>query len=75
MPAAPGSKIRAAWNYLEPAVYAADLLVPVINLGQRDNWRPASEKGYRIIPAALGTLGWLLTTLIVAGFTGLVRRE
>jgi hypothetical protein len=53
--------------------YSADLLVPVVNLGQRDKWR--ITEGWGAIVPLFTILGWMLTTLVVAGFTGLVRRE
>jgi hypothetical protein len=60
---------------LQPLVYSADLLVPVINLGQRERWRPVGPTVYRIVPPLIVFAGWALTTLIVAGFTGVVRRD
>jgi hypothetical protein len=66
-----------------------DLLLPVVNLHQEDNWRPDTSKGARLlrwdIPWAGHILqyyvwlhilaGWLLVTLGVAGLTGIVRRD
>lgn len=60
---------------LEPALLAADLLVPVVSLGQRDAWVISGARRFRLIPIALTAMGWILTTLVVAGFTGIVRRE
>jgi hypothetical protein len=64
-------------NYpcLVPAIYAAELVFPIVNLDQRDNWRPNGPLGYRLITPVFVTLGWALTTLVVAGFTSLVRRD
>lgn len=64
---------RKDYPCLQPWLYAADLLVPVVNLGQRDAWR--ATRDHRWLPPVMTVLGWMLTTLIVAGFTGLVRRE
>jgi uncharacterized protein YjbI with pentapeptide repeats len=64
---------RKDYPCLQPVLYAADLLVPVVNLGQRDAWRATG--GSKWLPPLMTVLGWVLTTLIVAGFTGLVRRE
>jgi hypothetical protein len=59
--------------HFSPAIYTLDLLLPVINLGQREYWiaRPG-------IPQDLSTVliiaGWLLATVFLAGVSGLVRR-
>jgi hypothetical protein len=71
--AAPTDCSRKDYPCLQPFLYAADLLVPVVNLGQRDAWRATG--GSKWLPPLMTILGWALTTLIVAGFTGLVRRE
>jgi hypothetical protein len=62
------------YTCLNPAAYVAELLFPVVKLDQRDYWRPA-HGWYRIVPLGLVSLGWILTTLVVAGFTSLVRRD
>jgi hypothetical protein len=66
---------RTDYPCLQPLLFAADVVVPVLDFGQRDAWRQVGGFGYRIVPP-LGTfLGWFLTTLVIAGFTGVVRRE
>ncbi|KIF70322.1 oxidoreductase [Streptomyces sp. AcH 505] len=57
------------WN---PALYALDLLIPVINLGQDGYWRPAG--GWQWASAALIVLGWILATTVAAGASRLLRR-
>ncbi|MEU3182796.1 oxidoreductase [Streptomyces sp. NPDC006923] len=57
------------WN---PALYALDLLVPVINLGQDGYWR--LEGGWQWAAAALVLLGWVLATTVAAGTSRLLRR-
>ena len=54
-------------------IYALDLLLPIINLGQQDSWQPTG-------PAlgmywALIILGWVLTSALVAGLTGIVKKD
>lgn len=57
------------WN---AALYALDLLVPVINLGQDGYWR--LEGGWQWVGAALVLLGWILATTVAAGASRLLRR-
>ncbi|WP_406380888.1 oxidoreductase [Streptomyces sp. NBC_01618] len=69
VPAAIKHDEHPAWN---PALYALDLLVPVINLGQDGYWR--MEGGWQWGSAALVLLGWILATTIAAGASRLLRR-
>jgi sRNA-binding regulator protein Hfq len=70
-------------------IYSLDLFLPIVDLRQKNNWQPNSNTGYEILIPLLKVqwrsvvqyyfylhilLGWLLTTLWVAGVTGLVRR-
>jgi hypothetical protein len=60
-------------------LYSADVLLPVVNLQQKDYWAPNS----RTVPGSRARLylplhilaGWFFTTLFVVGVTGLIRRE
>jgi acetyltransferase-like isoleucine patch superfamily enzyme len=62
-----------------PAGYAVDIVFPLINLHQAENWRADGQHswGWAWVAgtwAATG-LGWSLATLVVVGYTGLARRE
>ncbi|MEW2084745.1 oxidoreductase [Streptomyces sp. NPDC005283] len=57
------------WN---AALYALDLLVPVIDLGQDGYWR--LDGGWQWASAALILLGWILATTVAAGASRLLRR-
>jgi hypothetical protein len=61
-----------------PAGYAIDTVIPLINIGQADNWRPNASAPWgwlvELVSWAGIALGWALATLIVAGYTGLARR-
>lgn len=59
-----------AWN---PTLYALDLLLPVIDLGQVDLWQPRG--GWQWLSAALILLGWILATTVATGATRLLRRN
>ncbi|MFF1418751.1 oxidoreductase [Streptomyces sp. NPDC058280] len=58
------------WN---ASLYALDLLVPVIDLGQDGYW--LLEGGWQWAAAALILLGWILATTVAAGATRLLRRS
>jgi NDP-sugar pyrophosphorylase family protein len=74
----------------EPLVYSVDSFLPIIDLKEKGEWIPNPNKGHVIIKYPghdfrWGDLlriyfwvhtvfGWILTTLWVAGFTGLVRK-
>lgn len=70
-----------------PAVYSLDALIPVISLQMEEHWRPSlARRGSPARGALLAwaawiylrvhiALGWVLTTLAVLSFTGLVRLQ
>ena len=57
------------WN---PALFALDLLLPVIDLGQAGQWQLSG--GWQWLSAALILLGWILATTVAAGASRLLRR-
>jgi hypothetical protein len=57
------------WN---PALYALDLLLPVIDLGQDNAWRWTGTAQW--VASALTLLGWVLATTAAAGASRLLRR-
>jgi hypothetical protein len=59
-----------AWN---PALFALDLLLPVIDLGQVGFWQ--LRGGWQWLAAAMVLLGWVLATTVAAGATRLLRRN
>ncbi|GGA31246.1 hypothetical protein [Neptunicoccus cionae] len=72
---------RAGQDYetFQPYAYAADLLVPIVNLGQEDAWGPSTSRspwgwhGWWIRWVAKIT-GWVITALGAAAVTGVIRR-
>ncbi|MFD6247032.1 oxidoreductase [Streptomyces roseolus] len=58
-----------AWN---GTLYALDLLLPVITLGQDGYWK--LEGGWQWTAAVLILLGWILATTVAAGATRLLSR-
>jgi hypothetical protein len=59
-----------AWN---PALFALDLLLPVIDLGQAGQWQ--LRGGWQWLAAVMILLGWVLATTVAAGATRLLRRN
>ncbi|MFI6545744.1 oxidoreductase [Streptomyces prunicolor] len=55
-----------------PALFALDLLLPVIDLGQVGQWQ--LHGGWQWLSVALVLLGWILATTVAAGATRLLRR-
>jgi hypothetical protein len=57
-------------------VYGADVVLPIVDLGQDERWRPIeTERGGRVwVWARWGFIaaGWVLASVFVAAFTGLV---
>ncbi|MGW1838869.1 oxidoreductase [Streptomyces sp. BBFR2] len=58
------------WN---PYLYVLDLLLPVIDLGQRAAWNPRG--GAQWVAAVLIIAGWILATTVAAGASRLLRRQ
>lgn len=70
-----------------PLVYAADTLIPVVDLGQRSKWTPDVtargpsryffDDGRWLATATwvANVLGWIFATLIIAGFSNIIRKE
>jgi hypothetical protein len=53
-------------------IYTIDLLMPIIGLGQRENF--TARNGAEIGAACFLLCGWVLSSLLLAGLSGLVRR-
>jgi len=73
------TRCTSSYPCFSPVGYAVDTVIPVVNVHQADNWGPDAHTTLGHAWAA-GTrfatvLGWALATLLVAGFTGIVRRD
>ncbi|MEE8516862.1 MAG: hypothetical protein V3T02_09520, partial [Alphaproteobacteria bacterium] len=64
---------------LQPIVYSLDAFLPIVDLHQEKYWLPDASKDY-----GLGYLiylwlhimsGWLLTSVLIAGLTNLVKKD
>lgn len=53
--------------------YTFDLLIPIADLGQKNDWQPAGD--YVYLTWLLRAIGWILTTAVIAAVTGVLRRD
>ena len=61
---------------LVPALYAFDTFVPIVNFRRAERFEPkASAIDLRTAVWVTVALGWVVTTLFVAGFTSVVKNE
>ena len=56
-----------------PLAYTLDVLLPIVDLGQQSAWQPQGAALYW--SWALIGAGWVLTTAVVAGLTGILKRN
>jgi hypothetical protein len=59
-----------SWN---PFLFTADLLVPIIDFGNKSRWLLPSP--YQWIAALFIAMGWILASSVTAGITRLVRKD
>jgi hypothetical protein len=73
------TKCTSSYPCFFPVGYAVDTVIPIINVHQADNWGPNGGTPWGeafVIGTWIATgLGWALATLLVAGYTGLVRQD
>jgi hypothetical protein len=70
----------ADWDSFNRYGYAADLVVPILDLGQTDAWAPSKDRGtwgwwLWWMRWVLATAGWIVTGLGVAAVTGVMQRN
>jgi hypothetical protein len=77
-PVPSAARCTSAYPCFYPAGYAVDTVIPIINVHQADFWGPSGQVPWGWIWVAVTWtatgLGWALVTLLVAGYTGLVRQ-
>ena len=67
-------ELHGAYPCLRPLLYSLEVVLPpTVTTGQSTAWRPTQDWiAYTLI--GLKTFGWLLTALLIAGVTGLLRK-
>ncbi|MCA3573929.1 MAG: hypothetical protein IOC86_08415 [Aestuariivirga sp.] len=67
----------ASYPAFNALMYSLDALFPVLEIGQREYWRPDPNKRFGTFAMAYfyfqAMVGWALSLLAIAGFSGLVR--
>lgn len=68
------------WDSFNPIAYGADLVIPILDLGQTDAWAPSKDRGTLgwwlwCLRWPLEGAGWLVTALGVAAITGIMQRN
>lgn len=67
------AKAEQELQHFNALVYALDLLLPIVNLGQDGGWVP--HRWAAVCSWLLTLAGWVLTTAVVAALTGLLKRD
>ncbi len=68
------------WETFNAYAYAADLVVPIVSLGQESAWAPSTSRsdwgrtGWWLRWFAIA-IGWIVTALGAAAITGLIRKD
>lgn len=65
--------IRVHPPTFNPLAYTLDVLLPIVDLGQKSAWQPQGPTLYW--SWALTLAGWVLTTAVVAGLAGVLKRD
>ncbi|MEP2027498.1 MAG: hypothetical protein ABJI96_02175 [Paracoccaceae bacterium] len=68
------------WETFNRYAYAADLVIPIIDLGQTAAWAPSTTRGWwgkQLWWAQwfFIAMGWIVTALGAAAITGIIRRD
>jgi hypothetical protein len=58
--------------HYQPVLYAADLVIPVVNFGQSGAWLPTGAGQW--VAAGLTAFGWIFATAVVAGVARVLTR-
>lgn len=69
----------SSYPVFNPWMYSLDTLFPVLEIGQKEYWRPDPNKRWGSLAMAYfyfqAMIGWALSLLAIAGFSGLVRSQ
>ena len=69
----------SSYPEFNPLMYSLDALLPVMEIGQKQYWRPDPAKPSGMLTLNyyyfLSVIGWALSLLAVAGFSGLVKSK
>ncbi|MEL7107128.1 MAG: hypothetical protein AAGM21_14490 [Pseudomonadota bacterium] len=68
------------WETFDPIIYAADVVIPIINFGQTEAWAPSTTRGpwgWHLwwFKSVMALAGWIVTAIGAAAITGIIRRD
>ena len=70
------------WETFNSFAYAADIVIPIVEIGQTSAWAPSTKNGVLSwgwllwwMRWVFTALGWVVTALGAAAITGVIRRE
>ena len=68
------------WETFNAFAYAADLTIPLVSLGQESAWAPSTSRSWYgqagwWIRWFAKALGWIVTALVAAAITGVIRKD
>ncbi|MGC3936360.1 hypothetical protein ACOTTU_00990 [Roseobacter sp. EG26] len=68
------------WESFSPHAYAADLVIPIVDIGQTAAWAPSTTRGFWgwhlwWLRWVFTLAGWVVTALGAAAITGIIRRD
>ncbi|MEL7461944.1 MAG: hypothetical protein AAFX45_06780 [Pseudomonadota bacterium] len=68
------------WETFDPIIYAADVVIPIINFGQTEAWAPSTTRGpwgWHLwwFKSLMALAGWIVTAIGAAAITGIIRRD
>ena len=73
------TRCTSSYPCFSPVGYAVDTVIPLISVHQADYWGPNAHTilghAWASATRAATVLGWALVTLLLAGYTGIVRRD
>jgi len=64
-------------DQIEPALYALDVFVPLLDLREESKCAVSSEDSawaWRFAKSAYAILGWIVTSALIVALSGVVRR-
>ncbi|MBD8729310.1 hypothetical protein [Frigoribacterium sp. CFBP 13707] len=69
------TNVPKGYPKLRPSIIALETALPAISAGQTNAWRVTGSSWLPLVLAAVRAFGWLLTALLLAGLTGILRKE
>jgi hypothetical protein len=75
VPVTGATALPSNYPQFSPFLFATDTAIPAAATGQADAWRVTGSTWLSIVFSAVKGFAWLLTVLLLAGITGLLRKD